>query len=134
MSPHATLFPPFSGALKTRWCGAHMLPHFLSSLGHRRQGGMEPTHHLVSLLHCSIEDEAAWSPHAALFFPFTMASRMRQRGTHTPPCFFSFPQHQSCLSSFYIFLLVFRITIFSLMADSCSIKYIIVLPYHEFYW
>ena len=133
-SPHTASFPPFPGALKMRWCGAHMPPCFPSSLGHRRRGGMEPTLHLVSLLHHGIEDEAAWSPHAASFLPFTMALRMRQHRTHMPPCFFSFLQHQSCLSSFHIFLPVFRITIFSLMADSCSIKYIIVLPYHEYYW
>ena len=90
-SPHTASFPPFPGALKMRWCGAHMPPCFPSSLGHRRRGGMEPTLHLVSLLHHGIEDEAAWSPHAASFLPFTMALRMRQHRTHMPPCFFSFP-------------------------------------------
>jgi hypothetical protein len=132
-SPHAASFPLFPGASKTRRRGAHTPPRFPSSPRYRGRGGVEHTSRLVSLLHCGIEDEAAWSPHAASFPLFTAASKTRRHETHTPPCFFSFPQRQPCLGSFYIFLPVFRITIFSLMADSCSTKYIIVLPYHEYY-
>jgi hypothetical protein len=132
-SPHAASFPLFPGASKTRRRGVHTPPRFPSSLEHRRRGGVDPTCRLVSLLHHGIEDEAAWSPHATSVPLFTVASKTRRHEPHTLPCFFSFPQRQPCLGSFHIFLPVFRIAIFSLMADSCSIKYIIVLPYHECY-
>ena len=149
----AASFPLFPGASKTRRCGAHTPPCFPSFLGHRRRGGVEPTRRLVSPLPWGNEDEAAWSPHAASFPFFTAASRTRRRGAHTLPRFPSSPWHRRqggmkptrrlvsfhsrsvnlVSAPFTFFLPVFRITIFSLMADSCSIKYIIVLPYHECY-
>ena len=64
-SPHATSFPLFSGALKTRWCGAHMpprFPFFSGALKMRRYG-------------------------AASFPFFTTSSKTRRRGAHTPPRF-----------------------------------------------
>ena len=66
-SPHAASFSLLPAALKTRRCGVHTLPRFLSFLGHRRRGGVEPTCRLVSPLFWGIEDEAVWSPHAASF-------------------------------------------------------------------
>jgi hypothetical protein len=150
-SPHAASFPLFPGASKTRRCGVHTpprfpsslghrrrgsvesthrlvsplpwsiedeaawIPHaasFPSSLGHRRRGGVDPTRRLVSLLHRGIEDEAAWSPHATSFPLFTVASKTRRHETHTPPCFFSFPQRQPCLGSFHIFCLYLELPSF----------------------
>ena len=106
-SPHAASFPLFPGASKTRRRGAHTPLRFASSPRYRGRGGVEPTSRLVSLLHCGIEDEAAWSSHAASFPLFTAASKTRRHETHTPPCFFSFPQRQPCLGSFYIFFCLY---------------------------
>jgi hypothetical protein len=56
-SPHTDSFPLFPGASKTRRRGSHTPPRFPSSLWHRGRGGVEPTRHLVSSLHCGIEIE-----------------------------------------------------------------------------
>ena len=93
-SPHAASFSLLPAALKTRRCGVHTLPRFPSFLGHRRRGGVEPTHRFVSLLHRGIEDEAAWSPQAASFPFFTAALKTKRRGAHTPPRFPSSPRHR----------------------------------------
>jgi hypothetical protein len=95
-SSHPASFPLFPGATKTRRRGAHTPPRFPSFSRHRRRDGVEPTRRLVSPLSLSIEDEAAWTPHAASFPLFPAASKTRRHETHTPPCFFS---RQPCLSS-----------------------------------
>jgi hypothetical protein len=91
--PHAASFL-LPMASKMRRCGVHTLPHFHSFLGHRRRGGVESTCRLVSTPSCGVEDEAVWSPHAALLPLFPGASKTRRCGAHMPPCFPSFLWHR----------------------------------------
>jgi len=105
-SPHTTSFSLFSAASKTRWHETHTLPCFFSfPLCQPCLSSLTPQQHRDLTQLSSIRYPSLSFSYFTLIYGFSPV--------------------------FYIPLLVFRITISSLMADSCSTKYIIVLPYHK---
>jgi hypothetical protein len=138
-SPHAASFPLFPGASKTRRCGVHTPPRFPSS--HRRRGGSSKTRrrgaHKPPRFPSSLRHRGRGGVEPTRRPRFPSSPRHRRQGGMKPTRrLVSFPSRSVNLVSapFTFFCLYLELPSFHyVMADSCSIKYIIVLPYHECY-